>query len=124
MDVDHVLMLCLSTECYVKRAHPQNVDVVGIRKMYSVWRQTCLSRIAVCMQLTVMKNFYWIVPILVLYHVNFSTAAVMTPSLDAVCTVHGQPEFTGGIVVTLLSHGDGAPTVRHTGVWMTSTRIT
>jgi hypothetical protein len=39
VDVEHALMLRLSTECCVKRAHPQHVEVVAIRKIASVVRE-------------------------------------------------------------------------------------
>jgi hypothetical protein len=39
-------------------------------------------------------------PILVRYRVNFSTAAIMAPSLAGVRTVQGRPAFTCAVDVT------------------------
>jgi hypothetical protein len=97
-DPDAWIVHHLSTEYYVKRAHPLRVDVVAIRKIsfldhrleyrgyrkgwnWSSWNTS--------------RSVGWNRP-------NYpSTAAVRASSLDGVRTVHGRPVFACGFSVTL-----------------------
>jgi hypothetical protein len=104
MDVEHMLMLCLSTQCYVKRARPQNVDVVANRKMYSVED----DRVETDMPFTnsgmhatdgheeLRGPSVRIVPILVRYRVSFSTALV--PHLHWTLSVQSTGELGSHVV--------------------------
>jgi hypothetical protein len=108
-------MLRLSTGYYVKRAHPQCVDVIDIRKIASLeddrLETDVLSRVEEWMQLIVMKYFEDIgcdssisraISSEVLHGCRY-IAEIMASSLDGVHTARQRLAFTcaGGVTFTV-----------------------
>jgi hypothetical protein len=130
-------MLCLSTECCVKRAHPQHVDVVAIQKIAFIeddHLETDVHSVSIGMNAVdcheVLRGpLVWIVPILVRYHVSFSTDVIpqlqlwhlhWLMSIQSVGDLHSQVLrcYTSCLTETLLQ------SLKHINVCMMSTRIT
>jgi hypothetical protein len=108
VDVEHTLthMLRLPTERYIKRVHPQCVDVVAIRKISSIEEDGLKTDVhstssgvdAIERHEVLRMSSVVIVSVLMRYRVSFSTAAIIASSLAGVRTVCERPEGTCVVV--------------------------